>query len=161
MNVIITFGAKYLFAAVLIGALVPLITQSRDKRITYLFIAIASGLIAFALTKFAGMLYFDPRPFTHGIRALISHEADNGFPSDHTVLSFVAATVCFQATKLVGSFLVFLATIVAICRVSSGVHWPIDAIAGALIGAGAVVLASCLVTQITARRNQHSPKAPS
>lgn len=152
MEPLIVFGAKYLFAIVALGAALPLLWLKAGARTKYIITAAMSGVIAFAFQKAAGMAYFDPRPFTQGARALIEHSAENGFPSDHTALAFVAATLAVIIERRLGFALLALATIVAICRVQAGVHRPIDVVAGALIGSISVLLARATVAAIWRRR---------
>ena len=142
MDSFIVFGAKYLFAAVVLGAAIPLISQSRESRARYLTAAAFALVLGVAMTKGAGAMYFDPRPFTHGVKALIAHEPDNGFPSDHTVLSFAAAVLALWANRRLGAGLLLVAAVVGACRTLSGVHTPLDVVAGAAIG---VVSAACSI----------------
>jgi len=148
MDSLIIFGAKYLFAIVLVGAIAPLFwLPPKDRRI-YVVLAAISGILAFSLTKGVGAIYFDPRPFTHGIHSLIPHEADNGFPSDHTALSFTAAIVGLSASRPLGIGLVGFASLVGLCRVLSGVHNPLDVVAGAVIGLISVSIGLLVSTPI-------------
>ena len=134
MNALIILGAKYLFLAVLAGAFGVFWTIEKVQRRTFVVTAVVATIVAIVLTKSAGALYFDPRPFTHGVTALIPHEPDNGFPSDHTVLSFAAASIAYVFSKKFGIALLVIALLVGVCRVLAGIHSPIDIIAGALIG---------------------------
>ena len=134
MDSLIIFGAKYLFALVLLGAVVPIFLMTSEDRKGYVLSGFIAGVLAFVLAKASGALYFDPRPFTHGVHSLIPHEPDNGFPSDHTTLSFLAAMLVFRFSKPLTVGLCAVAMIVALCRVLSGVHSPIDVLAGAVIG---------------------------
>jgi undecaprenyl-diphosphatase len=152
MDTLIVYGAKYLFAVVLLGAVSPLIWLSKQGRIRFLVSAVIAGIIAVALTKGSGAVYVDPRPFTEGVRSLISHEADNGFPSDHTVLSFTAAMLAFAASRRLGVVLLALALVVGACRVLSGVHHPIDAIAGAAFGLIAAVVGTFIGSRVSGER---------
>ncbi len=149
MDSLIVFGAKYLFLFVLLGAVVPLFVMHRDERKGYVLTSIFAAILAFVFAKSAGALYFDPRPFTHGVRALIPHEPDNGFPSDHTTLSFVASVLVLRFSKPIAMGLVSLAAIVGVCRVLSGVHSPIDILGGAIFGSVASIVASMIVNRLT------------
>lgn len=140
MATLIIFGAKYLFILVLAIAIGVFWTIRDKQRKTYIVTALFATVIAFILTKLAGALYFDPRPFTHGIISLIPHEPDNGFPSDHVVLSVTSAAIAFGFSRIYGIPLLLLSALVGVCRVAAGVHSPVDAIAGMIIG---IVAAWC------------------
>ena len=147
MDSLIIFCAKYLFVAVVLGALIAGIKLPRERRFSYFAAAAISGILAVLLTKLAALTYFDSRPFTHGARALISHAADNGFPSDHTVLSTAAASLAFTANRKFGALLFILALFVGVSRVLAGVHYPIDIIAGLIIGLISAILGCALAAR--------------
>jgi len=138
---LIIFGAQYLVAFVALGAVALLLKLPREEQKLYLKRGLIAGILALVLTKTAGALYFDPRPFTHGVTALIPHTPDNGFPSDHTVLSFLAALLALTVSKQVGSVLLVLAALVGLCRVLSGIHAPLDVLAAIAISIISVTLA--------------------
>jgi undecaprenyl-diphosphatase len=85
--------------------------------------------------KVAGRLWTDPRPFVvDHIVPLISHPADNGFPSDHTALATAVAAVVLLWHRRAGAALLVLAVLIGTARVGAHVHhWP-DIIAGFAIG---------------------------
>ena len=106
--------------------------------------------MAFALTKLAGALYLDPRPFVaHHFLPLIPHEVDNGFPSDHTVLSMlIALTVCHFSIEM-GWVLTGLALLVGVARVLCGIHNPIDIVGAVLIAVLASIISSQFLKRIS------------
>lgn len=150
MTFLIIFGAKYLFAFVLLVAVAVALRLPRERQKLFLKQAVIAGVLAFVLTKLAGGLYFDPLPFTHGVPALIPHAPDNGFPSDHTVLCMTAALLTFVVSRRVGAVLLLFTALVALCRVLSGVHTPLDVVASAVIG----LLSLTLSLQVTRQQTQ-------
>jgi len=60
----------------------------------------------------------------------------NSFPSGHASMIFILAGVFFFTTKKVWlrPFLLAFASLVAMSRIVVGVHWPLDVLAGAIIG---------------------------
>ncbi len=58
------------------------------------------------------------------------------FPSGHSTTIFtLAGVLCLQLKKIwVRGFILLLALAVALSRVMVGVHWPLDVLAGAMIG---------------------------
>jgi undecaprenyl-diphosphatase len=136
MNTFYIVGAKYLFIlSPLIGAW-WFFKQPKEKwRSTFIY-GLCTLILTFIVAKIASHLYYDPRPFIqYGFTPLIPHAADNGFPSDHTLLvSAIAAVVTFVDIRK--SFWFWLvAIVVAISRVGVGVHHPIDVTGSAIIAA--------------------------
>jgi undecaprenyl-diphosphatase len=75
------------------------------------------------------------RPFIENdIYLLIDHTASSSFPSAHTAFYFAIATTIYLHDKKMAPFFIFGALLISIARVFSGVHWPSDILAGALIG---------------------------
>lgn len=95
--------------------------------------AFASFALAFVLAKLLGALFNDPRPFVSDhVQSLIAHVADNGFPSDHTLLTMTIASVVFVYQRKLGILLALVAFLVGYARVLAGIHHMID-ITGAMV----------------------------
>ncbi len=77
-----------------------------------------------------------PRPFdVGGIRELIFHRPTYSFPSDHAAALFaLAASFWFSGDKKLGAIFFGIATVVSVFRVATGLHFPSDIVAGAVIG---------------------------
>jgi undecaprenyl-diphosphatase len=67
-------------------------------------------------------------------RLLTPAEADPSFPSGHTEMSFLAATVVSRFHPEYVKYLYTFSFIVALSRIYVGVHFPGDAAAGVIIG---------------------------
>jgi undecaprenyl-diphosphatase len=107
-------------------------------------------------------LFDRPRPtsrFTEP-EPLLRPPSSDSFPSGHAATSFAAATVIAAAAPKLRIPLYVLAALIAWSRVYVGVHYPLDAIAGALYGlaVGLVLvraqprLAEALLRSLRARR---------
>ncbi len=109
--------------------------------------ALIGILIAALGGMVAGHLYHEARPFVSDLstRQLIGHSADNSFPSDHTWFAFAAGTAIVWWRRLVGALALVVALLIGFARVFVGVHWPVDILAGALIGLVAGSLAAWTV----------------
>jgi undecaprenyl-diphosphatase len=68
-------------------------------------------------------------------RLLIGRSSATSFPSAHAANSFAMATVVSWRFKRFAPLLYFFAVAVAYSRVYVGVHYPLDSLAGAVLGA--------------------------
>jgi undecaprenyl-diphosphatase len=104
----------------------------RHQKWEFAFTGVIGGAIGVALLTLGSALYYDPRPFvTQHVTPLFPHAADNGFPSDHTLLAmFLAMCALFYSRKW--GVLIALATAIGVARVASHVHHRID-IVGAMV----------------------------
>lgn len=89
------------------------------------------------LAGIIGRLVNRPRPFgTAGVHELVFHRPDYSFPSDHATALFAVATSFYLSGYKKLSYLMFvIAIVVSFFRVATGLHFPSDVIAGAILGA--------------------------
>ncbi len=147
-NQLIIFAAKYLFLLLPVIGFLWFIRLPRRAKIEAILIGVITGVVALALGRLVALFFFDPRPFVAGhFTPLIPHEPDNGFPSDHTLLSSAIAMTVFLRDRRVGAVLWLLVVLVGLGRIGSGLHSPID-VAGSIVFS---VLAG-LVADVVVRR---------
>jgi undecaprenyl-diphosphatase len=79
--------------------------------------------------------------------------ASTSFPSGHAASGFAFAAAVGRDLPWLGLALRFLAAAVAYSRVHTGVHYPGDAVAGALIGEGTGQAVAGLMDRRAARRS--------
>ncbi|MGN6792016.1 MAG: phosphatase PAP2 family protein [Streptosporangiaceae bacterium] len=79
--------------------------------------------------------------------------ASTSFPSGHSAAAFAFATAISRDNPWLAIAIQFLAGSVAYSRVHTGVHYPGDTVAGALIGAGAGQAVSSIFDRASARRS--------
>ncbi len=142
----------------------------QECRAAVLWVAVAC-LIAYGINLGVENLIFEPRPFiTHHVILLISHAADDSFPSDHTAWSFaVVGMLLFallprlsaawrlrtnqengaglQALRfplILMGIAIVIACSIGIARVFVGVHYPGDILGGAISGLVAAALVTLL-----------------
>lgn len=82
-------------------------------------------------------------------KALVPVPHDASFPSGHAATSFAAATILSFASPRLAPLFFLLAAAVAFSRVYVGVHYPLDAVGGAVLG---VFVATSLRLLVRARR---------
>lgn len=127
MNSVIIFCAKYLFVFVALGLAVAWFPVDRETKKRFVVATILAGGIAFALSRIAGQLYYDPRPFvTEHVKPLIPHGPDNGFPSDHALLTMTLTSINYFFNKKIASLMLVLTLAVGIARILAKVHSPLD-----------------------------------
>jgi membrane-associated phospholipid phosphatase len=82
-----------------------------------------------------------PRPFIgdSGTVPLIAHSADSSFPSDHAIVAAAIATSLLMVNRRLGIAALSITALICIARVAVGVHYPLDVLAGALLGAAAAL----------------------
>lgn len=109
----------------------------------YAFFSLLAGVLAWAAAEVIKYLYPADRPFLalSGITPLFEHGARDAFPSGHAAFSFALAASLFFYNKKLGATLLFVALIISLARVSAGIHWPLDILAGALLGIFITLLA--------------------
>ncbi len=132
------FFAKYLYLVIIfIAILYFLLSRSKKKRM--IILGILSLPLTFILAKLTGLAFYDPRPFviSHFV-PLIPHAANNGFPSDHALISFALASLIFVFNRKLGIILFALGILVGASRVYVGIHFPIDILGSFIISVFAV-----------------------
>lgn len=149
LNPFMIFLSKYAVLFFMIGALVYWFTRARDNR-RMITEALLSGLIGVTVNWIIGEIIYRDRPFVtlHAIQ-LVGHEANASFPSTHSLGAFVIAMTIWQFRRRAGWVWMILAAGIALGRVWTGVHYPGDVLAGALIGILISVLVHRLFTRIS------------
>ncbi|MEK7148079.1 MAG: phosphatase PAP2 family protein [Patescibacteria group bacterium] len=147
MDSIFIFGAEKLFILSPLVAAYFFYKLSRDKQKEVLIFTFFCLPLTFILGILARDVYFDPRPFViRGFGPLISHAPDNGFPSDHALLtaSIAAIVTFFDRKYAIALWLITL--LVGISRMYVGVHHALDILGSifiALLGAYVVHIVLC------------------
>jgi len=132
MPIVTAFG-NYGIVWILLAAVLLLFKRTRKIGMS-VGIALTLGLIVGNLTLKPLTARIRPYDFDPSIRLLISPEHDFSFPSGHTLASFEgAAVICIYNRKFGCAALIF-AGLIAFSRLYLMVHYPIDVIAGAVLG---------------------------
>lgn len=149
------FGANYAYLIIVIIAGVFILRQPGQQQKVALLIGTISFPLTYGLLKAIGHFYYDPRPFVVGhFTPLIPHEANNGFPSDHTFIAAAISGLLWPLTRPLSLICWALTAFVAASRVYVGVHHPIDVI-GSILGSIVVTGFVCR-TLLPKRHNFHA-----
>ena len=134
-SVAITFLASFLIWFLFLGLIILWIIDGKFKK-EYVLHALFAVAILFFLTFFIKELFPKDRPYIidHVIPLTYTIPVDGSFPSAHTAIAFAIATTIFLHDRRVGLWFFFGALLVALGRVMADVHYPSDAIFGAIIG---------------------------
>ncbi len=150
MDSLVVFIARYFYLIVLVAGVIFFFLQPRKIKKSMLICSIIIAPLSYVIAKIAGALYYDPRPFVVGhFLPMIAHAADNGFPSDHVLLTGAIAMIIWFYNKRLSVVLWILALLIGWSRVYSGVHHGLD-IAGSI----AIVLFSGAIYYFAIRRNE-------
>ena len=106
------------------------------QRYQFAVLQTALGLfLANLIVKGMNLIYFRPRPFAvMEVTRCFYRPTDSSFPSNPATVGFAMATGVYLYDRRVGLGMYVLATAFALARVYCGVHYPLDIVAGALIG---------------------------
>lgn len=75
------------------------------------------------------------RPFmANDVNRLLHNEISASFPSGHSSAFFALATIIYLYNKKIGLWFFAAAFLITLGRIFSGVHYPLDILAGFLIG---------------------------
>ena len=185
LDSLIIFSAEYLGAwimfsvllfAILAAIRLPKILERYDRKkiIQTAVFSLFSALISrFILTEIIRFFYSKPRPFeVLELYQLVAHKTGGSFPSGHAAFFFaLAAGVYFYPRakdfamksyhKKLGALLFIGAFIIGAARVSAGIHWPSDVLAGAIIGIASAILTRRLIPPFQKfYKNYHRIKNP-
>jgi undecaprenyl-diphosphatase len=108
--------------------------------------ALASAAVALLTNQVIAHVWARPRPYAaHADATLFSAPShDPSFPSDHASAAFAIGGAVLLYDRVVGAVFLAAATLVATGRVVTGVHYPADVVAGALVGTAAALLVARL-----------------
>ena len=147
LDVLAIFFAKY-FGHLLIFFLLLLLVKNLKKHWRMVIQAFLAAILArLVIVNLIRWIFPRARPFVeNNVNLLLDAAKENSFPSGHAAFYFAIAIVVFLSLKKVytvsnrkfwygAGFLFFTgAFLISIARVFSGIHWPSDILAGALVG---------------------------
>ncbi len=145
------FLADYLGYVIILGIIILLFLK-KDWRQRFYFFSLGALSVILSrgvATEVIRFFYYRPRPFlTLNIQPLINSDQTGSFPSGHATAYFALAMVvyyfCEKNREIFSRKWEWLfmgaALLMGIARIFIGVHWPLDILAGAIIGIGSAFL---------------------
>jgi undecaprenyl-diphosphatase len=137
-------------------AIVLALAVARRRPSVFLLVATTALTTSFITSLFKYVVQRD-RPPTVVLdpEPLVGVPSTSSFPSGHTSTSFACAYVISRLEPRLTVFVFVLAALIGFSRVYVGVHYPLDVLAGAVLG---LVVAKALLTLLAVLRR--SPRAP-
>lgn len=116
------------------------------REVVIVGISVASAYLVTLLLK---IIVHAPRPFIalSNVHPLVIETPYDSFPSGHATAFFALAVAMYMYDKKWGIVFFIIAILVSLSRVVSGVHFPIDILAGAAIGSLVAYLVHTLLTK--------------
>jgi len=144
-KVIIEFFASYFLWLMFLGVFILWVYDGKIKKEQAVH-ALFAGTVAWIIAWIIKLVFPTIRPFQiNGKDALVIIPLINGgFPSGHTATAFAIAVTIWKHDKKMGIIYILSAVLVGISRVLANVHYPVDIVAGGLLG----ILTSTLVQKI-------------
>lgn len=154
-------------------------------RVKILVLTIGSAMIARAVfVELIRYFFYNPRPYLvlENVNILINHETSSSFPSGHASFYFALATGVYlynnrakpssnprakrgeqssydgglYGHKKIGRIYLVLAGLMGFARVFVSVHWPLDILAGALLGIVTALVFNYLVNYLKQKMSRRT-----
>ncbi len=103
----------------------------------WIVITITTSILgAYIIAYILKIIVHAPRPFVihTDVSPLVLETSYSSFPSGHATLFFALATILYFYDRRTGLIFFLFAILIAISRMVVGVHYPLDVLAGALLG---------------------------
>lgn len=153
-QIIIIIATDFIIISGMLAVATLFLLKSRSKKVLFLIVLVVAGILALIFSRIGNNLIHSPRPFVErqsgshceiyrrpSRRPLIPHGCDNGFPSDHTLLSSLIGFAILPFSPGLGVVGLILALLIGAARVFANVHHWIDIAGGFAITGAAVVIA--------------------
>jgi len=137
------FFAEYAPYLLIIAALfLGMKEKNQRRKIVYFSVLALSILLSHGVfTQTIRYFYYYPRPYVAlDFEPLVSHDSVGSFPSGHATFYFALAFGIFYFKRRAGIWFLSVAALMGIARIYAGVHWPLDIVSGAVIGAASVLV---------------------
>lgn len=119
-------------------------------------------LLAVAVNQPVGNAVHEARPYSvlPHVLVLVPRSHDFSFPSDHAVMAGAVAAGVWLVSRRLGLVALALALLMAFDRVYVGAHFPLDVVAGLLLGAVVTLVGHRLLAPLLARLVERLSSTP-
>lgn len=150
-----TYGVV-LFAALLIIGYLLARTRRDPRLVARSLLAGAGALLAVAVNQPIVHAVDERRPYDQiqGVLVLVQRSLDASFPSDHATMAGAAVAGLLLVDRRLAITAAVAGALMAFSRVYVGAHFPIDVLAGLVVGAAVallVQLAAPVLTKLVCR----------
>ncbi len=126
--------AEYLGYALILVIVVLAILNFR-KNLKPAIQAVLAGILArFGFVSFIRWILPRSRPFVNNDVNLLFEHNTSSFPSGHVAFFFAISTIVYFYNRKLGGVFFLASFLIVTARVFSGIHWPSDIFAGAIVG---------------------------
>ncbi|MBK5215868.1 MAG: phosphatase PAP2 family protein [Candidatus Pacebacteria bacterium] len=124
--------------------------KNKFKEVTFVFV---TGMSAWIISTIIKSLIVTPRPFIlfENVKPLFLHGGMESFPSGHAVFFSAFAMSLYFVHKRMGLMYFVVALIVSFARVAAGVHFPIDILAGSILGVTIAIIFNSIYKKYLSR----------
>jgi undecaprenyl-diphosphatase len=114
--------------------------------------SLAAAALGLVVNQLIAAVWHRDRPYeTHPlVYHPHAHSHDPSFPSDHASAAFAIAFAVLFFDRLLGTIFLSVAVLIGIGRVFIGAHYPLDIVAGCLVGLGSAVIVVRLARPVIA-----------
>ena len=137
LDIVGIFFARYLAYVVFAAFILFVVLERNWKKRLYVAVlplfsvALSYGIVT-QLLRF--LVDRDRPPIALALEPLIPMPNSPAFPSGHAAIFFTLAMALLYLNRRWGIWFFAAAALIAVARVFVGVHWPLDVVAGAIIG---------------------------
>ncbi len=142
------FFADYSGYLLVLAAIVILSVESdwRKKFLNFSLLAMSLIISRGIITEAVRFVYYRPRPFVAlDFNPLIAEVNRGAFPSGHAAFYFALTGVIWILDRKWGWRFGAAAILMGLARIFTGVHWPLDVVAGSATGLASVLLSAYLL----------------
>lgn len=139
----VTFLASVLIWLMFFGLIVLWVIDGKIKKEVVVH-AIFACLVAYAISELIKTFFPMLRPFQSSLSSplTLTIPDDGTFPSSHSAVAFALSITILKHDRKVGILYLIMAGLVGIARIMAHVHYPLDIMAGSLLGTVVSLLTS-------------------